>query len=133
MLLEVAGFQGCYRGKHRNNWRCARAVRALCENAPLDYWIGEFGSPNSKGVSKGCAWGLFGGNIVKVACSVRVVQGFPLRTPTCLHFISHRVMATVVGPSPSGCQHVHVQYARLPPTHPLLDPPPHTVGVEVRN
>ena len=27
MLLEVAGFQGCYRGKHRNNWRCARAVR----------------------------------------------------------------------------------------------------------
>ena len=34
MLLEVAGFQGCYWGKHRNNWRCARAVRALCENAP---------------------------------------------------------------------------------------------------
>ena len=30
----------------------------------LDYWIGEFGSTNSKGVSKGCAWGLFGGNIV---------------------------------------------------------------------
>ena len=30
----------------------------------LDYWIGEFDSPNSKGVSKGCAWGLFGGNIV---------------------------------------------------------------------
>ena len=30
----------------------------------LDYWIGEFGSPNSQGVSKGCAWGLFGGNIV---------------------------------------------------------------------
>ena len=25
---------------------------------------GQFGSPNSKGVSKGCAWGLFGGNIV---------------------------------------------------------------------
>ena len=34
MLLEVAGFQGCYRGKHRNNWRCAHAVHALCENAP---------------------------------------------------------------------------------------------------
>ena len=31
----------------------------------LDYWIGEFGSPNSKGVSKGCAQGLFGGNIVQ--------------------------------------------------------------------
>ena len=30
----------------------------------LDQWIGEFGSPNSKGVSKGCAWGLFGENIV---------------------------------------------------------------------
>ena len=31
MLLEVAGFQGCYRGKHCNNWLitgCARAVRA---------------------------------------------------------------------------------------------------------
>ena len=24
----------------------------------------QFGSPNSKGVSKGCAWGLFGGKIV---------------------------------------------------------------------
>ena len=24
----------------------------------------QFGSPNSKGVSKGCAWGLFGGDIV---------------------------------------------------------------------
>ena len=33
MLLEVASFQGCYRGRHRNNWRCARAVHALCENA----------------------------------------------------------------------------------------------------
>ena len=37
MLLEVAGIQGCYRGKHRNNWRCARAVHALCENAPIAY------------------------------------------------------------------------------------------------
>ena len=27
--------QGCYRGKHRNNWRGARAVHALCENAPI--------------------------------------------------------------------------------------------------
>ena len=26
--------------------------------------LGQFGSPNSKGVSKGCAWGLFGGNLV---------------------------------------------------------------------
>ena len=26
--------------------------------------LGQFGSPNSKGVSKGCAWGLFGGNNV---------------------------------------------------------------------
>ena len=30
----------------------------------LDYWIGEFGSRNSMGVSKGCALGLFRGNIV---------------------------------------------------------------------
>ena len=26
--------------------------------------LGQFGSPSSKGVSKGCAWGLFGGNMV---------------------------------------------------------------------
>ena len=26
--------------------------------------LGQFGSPNSKGVSEGCAWGLFGGHIV---------------------------------------------------------------------
>ena len=36
MLLEVAGFRGCYQGKHRNNWRYARAVHVLCENAFLD-------------------------------------------------------------------------------------------------
>ena len=34
MLLEVAGFQGCYRGKHRNNWRCARAVRKRPPGTP---------------------------------------------------------------------------------------------------
>ena len=27
-------------------------------------FVGQFGSLNSKGVSNGCAWGLFGGNIV---------------------------------------------------------------------
>ena len=27
-------------------------------------FVWQFGSPNSKGVSNGCAWGLFGGNIV---------------------------------------------------------------------
>ena len=27
--------QGCARDKQRNNWRCTRAVRTLCENAPL--------------------------------------------------------------------------------------------------
>ena len=34
MIPQVRGFQGCYLDNHRNNWRCARAVRALCENAP---------------------------------------------------------------------------------------------------
>ena len=34
MLLEVAGFQGFYRGKHHNNWRCARAVRKRPHKAP---------------------------------------------------------------------------------------------------
>ena len=32
--------------------------------ATLCGFVGQFGSPNSKGVSNGCAWGLFGGNIV---------------------------------------------------------------------
>ena len=34
MIPQVGGFQGCYLDNHRNNWRCARAVHALCENAP---------------------------------------------------------------------------------------------------
>ena len=35
MIPQVGGFQGCYLDTHCNNWRCARAVRALCENAPI--------------------------------------------------------------------------------------------------
>ena len=35
MIPQVGGFQGCYLDNHRNNWRCARAVPALCEDAPL--------------------------------------------------------------------------------------------------
>ena len=35
MIPQVGGFQGCYLDNHRNNWRCARAVPALCENAPV--------------------------------------------------------------------------------------------------
>ena len=27
MIPQVCGFQGCYLDNHRNNWRCARAVR----------------------------------------------------------------------------------------------------------
>ena len=27
-------------------------------------FVGQFGSPNSKGISNGCPWGLFRGNIV---------------------------------------------------------------------
>ena len=34
MIPQVRGFQGCCLDNHRNNWRCARAVRALCGNAP---------------------------------------------------------------------------------------------------
>ena len=30
MIPQVRGFQGCYLDNHRNNWRCARAVPALC-------------------------------------------------------------------------------------------------------
>ena len=38
----------------------------LCEGKVVCNFLelGQFGSPNSKGVSKGLAWGLFGGNIV---------------------------------------------------------------------
>ena len=38
----------------------------LCEGKVVCNFLelGQFGSPNSKGVSKGFAWGLFGGNIV---------------------------------------------------------------------
>ena len=41
MIPQVRGFQGCYLDNHRNNWRCARAVPALCETAPLD--LGTWG------------------------------------------------------------------------------------------
>ena len=43
---------------------CAGCV--LCEGKVVCNFLelGQFGSLNSKGVSKGCAWGLFGGNIV---------------------------------------------------------------------
>ena len=37
MIPQVRGFQGCYLDNHRNNWRCARAVRPLCESAPIQW------------------------------------------------------------------------------------------------
>ena len=66
-IMATPGFYGGHStgyklGNHPKNIEpCAhraRTVRAPCDNAP-------FGSPNSKGVSKGCASGLFGGNIVQ--------------------------------------------------------------------
>ena len=30
MIPQVGGFRGCYPDNHRNNWRCARTVGALC-------------------------------------------------------------------------------------------------------
>ena len=53
----------------------------LCEGKVVCNFLelGQFRSPNSKGVSKGCAWGLFGGeHCLKVVCSARAVQRFPL-------------------------------------------------------
>ena len=32
MIPQVGGFQGCYLDNHRNNWRCARAVRKRPQN-----------------------------------------------------------------------------------------------------
>ena len=54
MIPQVGGFRGCYLDNHRNNWRCARtvralcarcarAVRALCENAPTG--LSKHGDP----------------------------------------------------------------------------------------
>ena len=42
MIPQVRGFQGCYLDNHRNDWRCARAVPALCENAPKVRSFGVF-------------------------------------------------------------------------------------------
>ena len=39
--------------------------------------LGQFGSPNSKGVSKGCAWGPRGEPSLKVARRARAGQTFP--------------------------------------------------------
>ena len=37
MIPQVGGFQGCYLDNHRNNWRCARAVRKrLYQEPPED-------------------------------------------------------------------------------------------------
>ena len=30
MIPQVGGFRGCYPDNHRNSWRCARTVHALC-------------------------------------------------------------------------------------------------------
>ena len=48
------------------HWGIVRNMCVLCEGKVVCNFLelGQFGSPNSKGVSKGCAWGLFGGNIV---------------------------------------------------------------------
>ena len=43
-------------------------VKVVCNFLEL----GQFGSPNSKGVSKGPAWGLFGGNIVQQLRGARI-------------------------------------------------------------
>ena len=46
----------------------------------------QFGSPNSKGVSKGRSWGLCKGeHSLKIAHSARAVQGFPPTRGQCKH------------------------------------------------
>ena len=51
---------------HMWHWGIVRNMGVLCSGKVVCNFLelGQFGSPNSKGVSKGCAWGLFGGNIV---------------------------------------------------------------------
>ena len=50
----------------RCSWLFQMCMMCVCEGRVVCNFLelGQFGSPNSKGVSKGCAWGLFGGNIV---------------------------------------------------------------------
>ena len=50
MIPQVGGFQGCYLDNHRNNWRCARAVPALCENAPYGTVTDDWCLPAAQGV-----------------------------------------------------------------------------------
>ena len=52
-----------------NTLKGARVV--LCTLVCNFLELGQFGSPNSKAVSKGCAWGLFDGNIVQKYRAVR--------------------------------------------------------------
>ena len=41
-----------------------KGARVVLCTPVCNFLPGQFASPNSKRVSEGCAWGLFGGNIV---------------------------------------------------------------------
>ena len=77
----------------------------LCEGKVVCNFLelGQFGSPNSKGVSKGRAWGLFGGeHSLKVARSARAVQGFPLDAKLASSSVGFR------GSTRHGARTVHI-------------------------
>ena len=86
MIPQVGGFQGCYPDNHRNNWRCARAVRALWENAPTvsvgTILIWNFGAGYTKRGGKGTA--LLGPCRRKHRCLVLDTGAFP-----CLFWAGH--------------------------------------------
>jgi hypothetical protein len=73
-LKMVAG-EPCRQSPPANSNHCDHPEPVLFEGKVVCNFLelGQFGSPNSKGVSKGCAWGLFGGeHSLKVARSARI-------------------------------------------------------------
>ena len=58
MIPQVGGFQGCYPDNHRNDWRCARAVRKRplrVPDCPLwggGVWLGEPSFPGGDGAER---------------------------------------------------------------------------------
>ena len=83
----------------------------------LDYCIGEFGSPNSKGVSKGCAWGLFGGDIGVASSAVRA---------QCNYLGVWPYWRPILGKAQCSCAHIdlsclHICYRTSYPPPPFLE------------
>ena len=79
----------------------------LCEGKVACNFVeqGQSGSPNSMGVSKGHAWGLFGGEpSVTVAHIARAVQGCLLSAMEQVLHRGNRMRATAIKGAKYGCR-----------------------------